>query len=85
MGETRKIVENILQEYEQKYGENYRRLVKVICNAKFVDKIKNQSKNITIESYNLIGELNRIMQSSEEVYELIKIFELKIVINGVIY
>ena len=59
-----KIVEKISHEYNQKYGENYHRSVKVMCIAKFSDK-KNETKNITIERYNIFGELNRIMQWSE--------------------
>ena len=41
LDKTRKIVENTLHEYEQKYAENYHRIVKVICVAEFLDKIKN--------------------------------------------
>ena len=83
--ETCKIVENTLQEYEQKNGGNYRKIVKVICFAEVLDKVKDQTKNNTIESYNIIGELNRVMQSSERVYKLIKINEKRFKINGVIY
>ena len=35
LGKTRKIVEDTLQEYEQKYGASYHRIVKVLCVAKF--------------------------------------------------
>ena len=38
-----------------------------------------------MESYNIIGELNRIMQSSEGLNKLIRIFELKVVTNGVFF
>ena len=82
---TGKIVENTIQEFEEKYGANYRRNVKVICIAEFLDIITNETKNITIESYNIIRELNKIMQSSERFCKLIRIIELKTIINGVIY
>ena len=72
MDKTRKIVENTLEEYDRKNGVVYhrKRTSKVLCFAKFLDKIKNETKNITIESYNIIGELNKIMQSSEGMYKL---------------
>ena len=54
LNETRNIVENTLEEYKQKCGGNYRRSVKVECVATFWDKIKNETKNITINSYNII-------------------------------
>ena len=44
LNETRNIVENTLQEYEQNYGWNYHRRVKVRCVAEFLDKIKNETK-----------------------------------------
>ena len=50
-----------------------------------MDKIKNETKHITIESYNIIGELNKIMQSSKDMINLIRIIELKIIIKGRIY
>ena len=84
MDKTRKIVENTLQKYEQNYGANYRKIVKFICIAEVLDKIKNETKNITIESYNIIGELKRIMQSSKGLNKLIRIFEINIMKNGVV-
>ena len=81
LGKKRKFVENTRQEYGQNYGENYRRIVKVICFVEFLDKLKNQTKNVTFESCNIIGELNRIMQSSERLYNFIKIIEIKFIIN----
>ena len=83
--ETRNIVENTLLEYEQKYGANYHRSVKVKYVAKFLDKIKNETKNITIERYNIIIELNKIMQSSKGMNKMIRIIDLKIIIKGRIY
>ena len=46
--ETCKIVENTLQEYEQKNGGNYRKIVKVICFAEVLDKVKDQKKIILL-------------------------------------
>ena len=75
---TRKVVENSLREYQQKHGASYRRIVKVISVAEFLDKIRNEMRNVTIEgSNNIIGELNRIMQSSKGLIRLIKKIELK--------
>ena len=44
LNETRNIVENTLEEYKQKCGGNYRRSVKVECDATFWGKIKNETK-----------------------------------------
>ena len=65
LDKTREIIENTIQEYEQKYGEHNCKSIKVICVAEFLDKLKNETKYITIESYNIVGELNRIRQSSK--------------------
>ena len=67
----RNFLENTLHGYEQKNGANYRRILKIICIAEFLDKVKNETKNITIENYNIVGELNKIMQSSEGMNKLI--------------
>ena len=85
LNETRNIVEDTLQEYGQKYGNDYHKRVKVRCDAKCLGKIKNKTKNITIESYNIIGELNKIWQSSKGMIKLIRIIEIKIVIKNRIY
>ena len=45
LDKTREIIENTLHEYEQKYGEKYRRIIKVICVVDFLDKVENESKN----------------------------------------
>ena len=65
LDKTRKFIENTIHEYEQKYGGSFRKIIKVICVAKFSDKIKNETKIITFESYNIVGELNKIMDSSK--------------------
>ena len=42
LNETRKIVEITPDEYKEKYGYNYCRVVEVKCFAEFLDKIKNE-------------------------------------------
>ena len=76
LDKTRKIVEDTLDEYERKYGYHRNRTVKVLCLAKFLGKIKNETKPIHTESFNIIGELNKIMQSSQGLYKLIEIIEI---------
>ena len=85
MNETRKIVENTILEHERKYGGEYIRKVKVKCVAEFLDKIKNETKNLTIERYNIIGELNKIKQLSKGKTKFFKIFKIKILIKRRIY
>ena len=50
-----------------------------------MDKIKNETKNITTERYNIIGELNKMMQSPEGMIKFIRRIELKIIIKGRFY
>ena len=64
MNETHNIVNNILEMHVEGYGYNHLRDVKVKCIAKFLDKVVNEIKYITIERYNIIGEVNKILQSS---------------------
>ena len=85
LNETRNIVENTLLQYEQKYSADYSRSVKVKCVAEFLDKINTEIKNIIIERYNFIGELNKIMQSSKSMIKIIRIIELKVVIKRRFY
>ena len=85
MKETRNIVENTLLEHEWKYGTNYRRSVKVKCVAKFLNEIKNETQNMTIERYNIFGEVNKTMQSSDGMCKVIRIIELKIKIERGFY
>ena len=82
LNETRKIVEHTLQECVQKHGTDYRKSVKVRCVAEFLGKLKNETKNITIEHYNIIGELNKVMQSSKSLIKLFRIIEMNILIRG---
>ena len=82
---TRNTLEKTLLEYEQKYGVDNRKIVKVKCVGEFMDKLKNKTKNITNELYNIIGELNKVMQSLKGMINLVRIIELKIVIKRIIF
>ena len=64
LDEIRNIVENALLEYDQKYGDIYCRSVQVNCVVIFLDKKKDETKIIIFDSYNIIGRVNKIMQSS---------------------
>ena len=72
LNETRNIVENTLKDYVQKHGNDYRKSMKVKCIAEFLDETKNETKNLITERHNIIGELNKILQSSKG---MIKILE----------
>ena len=85
LDETRNIKENTILEDEQKYGGNYRKIIKVNCVADFLDKTKNKTENIIIERYNIIGELNKIVQSSKGMIEFIRVIGLKIIVKGRTY
>ena len=85
LNETRNIVENTILAYEQKYGVDYLKSIKVKCVAEFLDKIKNETKSIIIERYNIIEELNKVMQSSKGMIKFVRRSELKIVIKGKIF
>ena len=64
LDEINRIKGNTRLEYDQKSGKSYHKRFKVMCIIKIFDKIKNEVKNITIECYNVLGEYNKIMQSS---------------------
>ena len=81
MNETRNILQNSIEEYEKTYGNNYNGNVKVECFAKFYDEIKNERKVIIIDRYNIFGEINKIMEKSRGETKLIKIIEVKIIIE----
>ena len=86
MNETRNILQNTIEECKKGYGFDLYRDVKVRCVGDFYDKIKkNERKFIIINHYNIIGELNKIMQKSRGEIKLIKIIEVKIIIEGRIY
>ena len=80
LNETRDIVENAIVEYEQKYGADCLKSVKVRCVAEFLEKKECEIKIIIIERYDIFGELNKIMESSKSMVEFIRVDKLKIVI-----
>ena len=82
LNETRNIVQDTIDEHEEEYGFTVHREEKVRCVAQFYDKINNETKTIIINRFNIIGELNKIMQKSRGEIKLIKIFEVKIIIKG---
>ena len=82
LNETSNILQNTKEEYEKEYGFNVNRVVKVKCVGEFYDKIKNELLNIIIDRYNIIGELNKIMQKSRGEIKITKIFEVKTIIEG---
>ena len=85
MDEVCNIVENTLLEHEQKYGANYHRSVEVKCVAEFLVKMKNEIKIITIQSCNIIEELNKVMPLSEVMVILVRIDNLRIVIKKIVF
>ena len=82
LNEARNIVQNTIGEFEKQYGFGLYRDVKVRCVGQFHEKTINETKIIIIDRYNIIGELNKIMQKSRGEIQLIKIFEVKIIIEG---
>ena len=80
--ETRKNLQNTLEEYEETYAYDYNRTVKVECIAEFYDKMKSERKINVINRHNIIGELNKIMQKSRGGIKLNKIIAVKITIEG---
>ena len=51
----------------------------------FLIKQKNETKNFTIECYNVLGGMNKVMQSSAGFLKFISAIELIIIIPGRIY
>ena len=82
LNETGNILQNTIEEYEETYGFKQNRVVKVKCIAEFYDKTINETKIIIIDRYNIIGELNKIMQNWRGEIKLVKIIEVKIIIEG---
>ena len=84
LNETQNIIEITLEEYERKYAFNYNRVIKDYCIAEFLDK-KNETKSITIDRYNIIGEVNKIMQSSKGMIKFIRVVQVKVILEGKFY
>ena len=85
LNETHNILQKTIEEYEKQYGFDLYRDVKIRCDSEFYNKIINETKIIIIDRYNIIGELNKIMQKSRGEIKLIKKIDVKIVIEGRIY
>ena len=85
MNETGNIFQNTIEEFEKEYGFDLYRDVKVRCVSEFYDKIINETKIIIIDRYNIIGELNKFMQESRSQIKLLKIIQVKMIIEGRIY
>ena len=83
--ETHNIVEKTLLQNIFEYGDNYDREVEPKCVAEFLDKIKNEIKIEILKRYNVIEELNKIMQSSKGMCKLFRIVQSKIIKEGKIY
>ena len=83
--ETRNIVDNTVLEYERKNAAIFWRMVKVKSVVKFLEKRKNERKNIIIERYNIFGEVNKMMQSTKGMCKIIGLIELKVITKGGIY
>ena len=75
-------IENIRLIHDRKYGVNYCRRVKAKCVVKFLNKLKNETKNVAIERYNVVGGVKKILQSSKDMYKFITPIELKFIIEG---
>ena len=76
------IIKNTQLECNQKYGYNCYAKIDVKCSVKFFDKIENKTKNIMIEHENIIGKVNKILQSSKGIIKFISALELIIRIQG---
>ena len=85
LNETCNIVQKPIEEYEKEYGFDLYRDVKVRCVGEFYDKIINETKIIIFDRYNFIGELNKFVQKSRGEIKLVKIIEIKIIIESRIY
>ena len=79
--ETRNIIKNTEEDCRRKYHANcFAKEVK--CVVEFLDKIKNETKNITINCENTFGKVNKVMQSSNGMIKVVRIIELKILIEA---
>ena len=81
LNEINDIIKNTQLEYNQKYGSDYYAKVDVKCNVKVFDKKENKTKNIMIEHKNIIGKVDKIMQSAKEMIKFIRALELTIIIQ----
>ena len=81
LNETRNIVENTEEDCREKYNAIcFAKEVK--CVVEFLDKIKNETKNITINCENIFKKIKKIARSSKGVVKLVRIIKLKIIIDA---
>ena len=72
------MIKNTHHKYTRKYGCIYITEVNITCNVKCFDKTENKTKIFMIDRENVIGIVNKIMQSSEGMVEFIRVLELTI-------
>ena len=82
MNEIRNIIQDTLGKYSEEFGFSIHREEKVKCIAQFYDKINKETKIIIINRFNIVAELNRIMQKSRGLVKLVGVIELTVVIEG---
>ena len=83
LNETHNIVESTLQEYELKYDVDHQKDVRVNCVVKFSEK--NVTKKIILWRWDINGAVNKTLRSSKDTFEIIRIIQLKIILNCRIY
>ena len=66
------IINNTQLEHDQKYGDDYCRKIEVRCKIEFSDKIKNKTKNITINHYCIHRGIEKMIVASQGRYELLR-------------
>ena len=76
LDETPDIVEYVEEDCRQKYNANCW-AKEIVCVVQFLDKIKNETKTITINCELNFKKISRIMQSSKGVLMFVRNIELK--------
>ena len=72
LDESCDIVENTRLKDEQKVTVGCRGMVKVECIVDFLDKIKNEINFMKTRSFNIIEELNKILQSGKGMVKFVR-------------
>ena len=85
LNEINNIKKNTQLKFTRKYGYNYDTEVNVKINVQYFDEIENKTKHIMIEHDNVIGVVNKIMQSSKRMINFFKALELTYGIQGRIH
>ena len=79
--ETNEIIKNTLLKHDERYGYICNKKVKVKCNTKFFDKIKNDTKKIAFKCCNVFGAINKVMHSSTGFIKLTGPIKLMIILE----